>query len=146
MIWQICEAPAAGLHPPRPTLYNSYSVITLASFARRRRALVAAFLPYLLLSVFVDFVHLHRIIAGDASAASVSNQVSAATPDRTTVPDPPCAICQWLRAGTGLHVSGTTAPTRSLVASALVSRPSVAPARPALRSRDLRGPPSSLSL
>src|SRR5260370_15945771 len=144
MIWQIWEGPACAGSAEAATIRNN--VISLAGFTRRRRALVAAFLPYLLLSVFVDFVHLHRIIAGGVPAASVTNHVEAAAPDRTKLPDTGCAICQWLRAGTGLHLSQAGRPVAGLVAAPLASRPSVTPARPALRSRDFRGPPSSLSL
>jgi hypothetical protein len=117
-------------------------LISLAGFTRRRRALVAAFLPYLLLSLFVDFVHLHRLFAGDMTVLSGSQQhVAAVTPGQQRLPDAPCAICQWLRAGTGLQTSTTAHFTFDSIAAALAPLPTSAPFRPTLGAPDFRGPP-----
>jgi hypothetical protein len=121
-------------------------LISLAGFTRRRRALVAAFLPYLLLSLFVDFVHLHRLILSDMTPVSASQHVKAVETGAPRVPDSPCAICQWLRAGTGLQTSTTTQPRLETIAAAIAPRPSFAPHRPVLGAPDFRGPPLHLAL
>lgn len=121
-------------------------MISLAGFTRRRRALVAAVLPYLLLSVFVDFVHLHRLINGPLSAATATLHVQEAGRASSKLPEATCAICQWMRAGTSMQstVSAHQAPTA--VTAPLVARHTIAPSRPDLGSPDFRGPPASLSL
>jgi hypothetical protein len=121
-------------------------VVSLAGFTRRRKALVAAFLPYLLLSVFVDFVHLHRLITGPAAASSASLHVQDASGASSKLPDTSCAICQWVRAGSGAHPTATAHGAPVLVASAVVARSTLPPSRPDLGSADFRGPPRSLSL
>jgi hypothetical protein len=121
-------------------------VISLAGFTRRRRALVAAFLPYLLLSLFVDFVHLHRLIAGPIPAVSASAHIKADQPGSTKLPDTSCAICQWVRAGAGMQTTVAAEQTPADATTAFVARSSVAPVRLDLGSPDFRGPPSSLSL
>src|SRR3954470_10199806 len=102
-------------------------VIGLASFTRRRKMLVAAFVPYLLLSMFVDFVHLHRLIAGPRTATSQSAHVKAAEPGGTKLPDTACAICQWQRAGASVQASVTDDPSPSTVAALVVTLPAVVP-------------------
>lgn len=121
-------------------------MISLTGFTRRRKALVAAFLPYLLLSVFVDFVHLHRLITGPIAAASASAHIGDGSGATTKLPDTSCAICQWVRAGTGAHTTVVAHHAPALVASTLVARSTLPPSRPDLGSVDFRGPPSSLSL
>jgi len=121
-------------------------LISLAGFTRRRRALVAAFLPYLLLSLFVDFVHLHRLFTGNMSLLSGSQHVTAVTTGQQRLPDAPCAICQWLRAGTGLQMSTTAQITFATIAVAIAPLPSSVPFRPPLGAPDFRGPPLQASL
>jgi hypothetical protein len=120
--------------------------MSLAGFTRRRRALVAAFLPYLLLCVFVDFVHLHRLINGPVAASSAPVRVKSSDGAPTRLPDTSCAICQWLRAGAGLEPAATTQPVQALLKRALVARLPAAPSRPQFGSPDFRGPPHSLSV
>jgi hypothetical protein len=121
-------------------------VISLAGFTRRRKALVAAFLPYLFLSVFVDFVHLHRLIAGPVPSSSLSAHVGADTPRGSKPPETSCAICQWQRAGTGMQTSVTDEPLPGVIAATVDALPSLAPLRPELGSPDFRGPPRPLSV
>jgi hypothetical protein len=116
-------------------------LISLAGFTRRRRALVAAFLPYLLLSLFVDFVHLHRLFTGNMTLLSESQHVAAVTTGQQGLPDAPCAICQWLRAGTGMQTTATAHFTFDTIATAVAPLPSSVPFRPALGAPDFRGPP-----
>lgn len=121
-------------------------MISLAGFTRRRKALVAAFLPYLLLSVFVDFVHLHRLINGPVGVASASAHVQATQPASSKLPDTACAICQWVRAGTGMQTAATATVAPVFVSTTVVSRYNAPASRPDLGSPDFRGPPSTLSL
>jgi hypothetical protein len=121
-------------------------LITLAGFTRRRRALVAAFLPYLLLSLFVDFVHLHRLFTGNMSPLDESQHVTAVSPGQQRLPDAPCAICQWLRAGTGLQTSTTAQFTFDTIDAAIAPLASSSPLRPILGTPDFRGPPAASSL
>jgi hypothetical protein len=121
-------------------------VISLAGFTRRRKALVAAFLPYLLLSVFVDFVHLHRLINGPVGPVSASAHLKAGQPDGSKLPDTACAICQWVRGGTGMQTTAAASVAPVLVSTTFVARSTAAASRPDLGSPDFRGPPSSFSL
>lgn len=121
-------------------------MISLAGITRRRKALAAAFLPYLLLSVFVDFVHLHRLIAGPIAPSSLSEHVAPTVPGGSKLPESSCAICQWQRAGTGMQTSVTDEPTREVISAVVTPQPSVVPLRPDFGSPDFRGPPLSLSL
>lgn len=109
----------------------------------RRRLLISAFLPYLLLSVFVDFVHLHPLLQG--TQISAAKHVAACTGSATRTNDSPCAICQWLRAGTGLKASVAVGPSIVLLADQVTAPVITARGSPAPLSVDLRGPPSVLS-
>jgi hypothetical protein len=114
--------------------------------SHRRRTLVAACLPYLLLSVFVDFVHLHPLISGNIPQISTSQHVSACrTPDGTSH-DSPCAICQWLRNGTSLQASVSAGPAIELLPDTVAPASTNPRGSPAPLTIDLRGPPSSYSL
>ncbi len=117
-------------------------MIRLASFTRWRKVLVTAFLPYLLLSVFVDFVHLHRLINGPVSASSASVHLQT---DGATTPKPPeaaCAICQWMRAGAGQQIAVVAEQFPVVVTTALVTLTTVPLVKRDLGSPDFRGPPS----
>lgn len=121
-------------------------MISLSGFTRRRKALVAAFLPYLLLSVFVDFVHLHRLINGPVAAASASAHIKDGRGTTSRVPETSCAICQWVRAGTGAYTTAVAHQAPVLIAAAIVTRSTLSPSRPDLRTADFRGPPILFSL
>ncbi|HTI39930.1 MAG TPA: hypothetical protein VL484_20375 [Vicinamibacterales bacterium] len=110
----------------------------------RRRVLIAAFLPYLLLSVFVDFVHLHPLLTGTVPQISAARHVAACTGQPCRRGDSPCAICQWLRAGTGLQASFAVGPSIVLLAQSVSLPVMQARGSPASLSIDLRGPPSAL--
>ena len=122
------------------------NVISLAAFTRRRKALAAAVLPYLLLSLFVDFVHLHRLINGPVPFSSASVHANTDQGTGTSLPDAACAICQWLRAGTSMQAAVTTQQAPAVVATTLVALRTLTPVRPDLGSPDFRGPPRVLSL
>ena len=126
--------------------YNPHSPVLMRVFRSscRRRVLITAFLPYLLLSVFVDFVHLHPLLQGTIPQLSAVKHVAACTSPATRTNDSPCAICQWLRAGAGLQAS--FAVGASIMPLPDPVRLSVVQVRgsPNPHSIDLRGPPSFL--
>ena len=107
---------------------------------------MAAFVPYLLLSVFVDFVHLHRLIAGPVALSSQSAHLKAAEPGGSKLPDSSCAICQWQRAGAGTQASVSDALLVAVVETTVDALPGEVPLRPDLGSPDFRGPPLSPSV
>lgn len=111
---------------------------------RWRRTLVAACLPYLLLSVFVDFIHLHPLLSGDAPRNSVSQHVAGPGTPHPRLPDPTCAVCRWMQAGTGLQASVSAGEAVVALANDLTPLAAPCPARPALLSPDFRGPPLTL--
>ena len=106
----------------------------------RRRVLITAFLPYLLLSVFVDFVHLHPLLSGTVPQISAVKHVAACTGPTSRTGDSPCAIGQWLRAGTGIQPAVSAPLTPVMLSAAFVARLPVAPLRPDLCSPAFRGP------
>ncbi len=107
---------------------------------RRRRTLVAACLPYLLLSVLVDFVHLHPLMVGGAPRVSASEPATAPGTHQTPT-SPRCAVCLWMQAGTGIQPSVSNGPTVVALASAVTPVETPSPSRSTFLSPDLRGPP-----
>lgn len=102
---------------------------------------MAACLPYLLLSVLVDFVHLHPLFDVRAPQISATNHVA---PCPTTKGyDAPCAICQWLRAGTGLQPSVAAGPAVVRLAGDVTAGLAVPCGSPARLPIAPRGPPAS---
>ncbi len=111
--------------------------------SRWRRAFVGACLPYLLLAMFVDFLHGHRPDAAPAPPPGVAHvALPPAGPDAT--PDYACPVCAWLRMGPRLD-----APFSLGACAEAISRFLVAPAvEPPDSSNDFpirfRGPPSAI--
>lgn len=94
--------------------------------------------------MFVDFVHVHPL--GSAAETPGSQFASVLTSHGATAPEKPCAVCQWLRADTGLQTPITSAVVSALVATDLVLRPSRHPVQTIVLTRDLRGPPRQLAV
>ena len=109
---------------------------------RRRRPLVAACLPYVLLSVLAGFVHLHPLQVGVTPLASASEPATAPGHHQTAPASPACAVCMWMQAGTGVQPSISSGPILVELASAPPTFEAFTPLRPALLSPALRGPPS----
>lgn len=113
---------------------------------RWRRAFIAACLPYLLLSVFVDFLHVHPAWG----RAGLHVQVEGA-PDVLTVPssqssrlpDYSCAVCQWLRMGTRLQPSLAVATALGMLPVAVQPMQTEWPESPVPHPPAFRGPPRS---
>lgn len=118
--------------------------MTLVRSQRWRRTLVAACLPYLFLSVFVDFIHLHPLLSRDVPQISVSQHVARPEARDSRLPDSPCAVCRWMQAGTGLQASVSAGPTVVALANDLTPLAAACPARSALLSPNFRGPPLTL--
>ena len=107
--------------------------------SRRRRTLVAACLPYLLLSVFVNFVHLHPLLNESVPQISATQHVAACPTAKAY--DSQCAICQWLRAGTGLKAVIAVGPAVLLMPGDVALTTAPPRGSPVRLSIDLRGPP-----
>ena len=90
--------------------------------------------------MFVDFVHVHPL--GSAVETAGSRFEAVLTSHGASAPEKPCAVCQWLRADTGLQTPITAGVATDLVATDLVSRSSRPPLQTIILTRDLRGPPS----
>jgi hypothetical protein len=112
-----------------------------------RRAVVSACLPYVVLSVFVDFVHVHprvRVPVPVAAAGAPNAAGSWTTAVETSAPDYSCPVCQWLRAGPRpgpqVALESADATTESDVAP---NRPH-APQSPVPHPDAFRGPPSAV--
>jgi hypothetical protein len=107
--------------------------------SRWRRTLVAACLPYLLLSVFVDFVHLHPLLDDATPQISATNHVAPCPAAKAF--DSPCAICQWLRAGTGLQPAIEAGPSVGLLPDAVSLGTTTPRGSPVRLLVSPRGPP-----
>jgi hypothetical protein len=108
---------------------------------RWRQTFVAICLPYLLVSVLVDFVHVHL----PAGAATTQTAAFAAPSRSTPQPDYTCTSCAWLRSGVQLLATTGDALAVGITATAFVFAPdAVRPDTPLAQSAPLRGPPSSL--
>ena len=97
-------------------------------------------MPYLLLSVFVNFVHLHPLLNESVPQISASQHVAACPAAKTF--DSQCAICQWLRAGTGLKAAIAAGPVVLLMPGDVALVGASPRGSPVRLSIDPRGPPS----
>ena len=116
----------------------------LVRSARWRRGFIAACLPYLLLSVFVDFLHVHPAWgrAGlHVQVAAASTTLTAPPPQSARLPDYSCAVCQWLRIGTRLQASVAVGPAIGLLPVLVPSLPTESPESPIPHPPAFRGPP-----
>ncbi len=109
---------------------------------RVRRAVAWSVVPYLLLAVFADFLHVHPIRVPDRATAGIVHRI-AQVPGRHPyrVPDAICAICQWHRLGSRLQAA-TSVARIALPAPDLVAPPVAAvPDSPVPHPTAFRGPP-----
>jgi hypothetical protein len=109
---------------------------------RVRRAFVWSCVPYLLLSLFADFLHGHPLLNPDAPAIGIVHHVpSAAAPRPHKLPGAPCAICQMQRVRTRLQ-AGTARTSATIPDPTLLASVSVAvPKSPVPHPSAFRGPP-----
>jgi hypothetical protein len=135
-----------SLRLPGPVRYNlgeshGQPVLHLIRSSRLRQAFFWSCVPFLLLSVFADFLHVHPLLNLGSPAVGIAHQaVSAPKQPEHRIPDWSCAICQLQRVGPGAQAE--------TMASAIVSAPSrvlpsifAFPKSPIPHPSAFRGPP-----
>lgn len=108
---------------------------------RRRLVSISICLPYLLLSVVADFVHVHPWLKQATASAAVQQvrPVPAQTPRR--LPDAPCVVCQWHRTGPRLTAGASVVSAARLTPALIVPTFVAFPAGPVPHPSRFRGPP-----
>lgn len=117
-------------------------MLHLIRSSRFRLTFVWCCVPYLLLSVFADFVHVHPLLnPGSRVVGITSEAVSAPAQPLHRNPDWSCAICQWQRVGPGSQAATVAA---AIVAAPTRILPVIAafPKSPVPHPSAFRGPPS----
>ncbi|MEO8360260.1 MAG: hypothetical protein ABI672_09545 [Vicinamibacteria bacterium] len=109
---------------------------------RWRRTLVAACLPYVLLAVFADFLHVHsawtRMVASNTNQGpSLSDKVEGARQ-----PGAPCPLCLFLRDAPRLTSLLSVEAARVTTIPKIWLPPADAPASPIPHPTAFRGPPT----
>jgi hypothetical protein len=118
-------------------------VLHLVRSPRVRRAIAWSFVPYLLLAVFADFLHVHPLPVPDSAVAGIVHHLTP-PPGRHPyrLPDTTCAVCQWHRVGPRLQAA-TAVAQAAIPEPALVASPTAAvPESPIPHPAALRGPPT----
>jgi hypothetical protein len=120
---------------------HGHSVLHLIRSSRSRRAFVWSGVPYLLLSVFADFLHVHPLLSpGSPAVGIVYRVVPAPAHPPYRIPDWSCAICQWQRVGP--RPQAATLASEILSAPTLILRvPAAFPTSPVPHPSAFRGPP-----
>jgi hypothetical protein len=110
--------------------------------SRVRRAFVWSCVPYLLVSLFADFLHAHPLLSPDAPAIGIVHQMpSVAAPRSHRNPNTTCAICQLQRVRSRLQTR-TSGPAATLAApTLLVAVTATVPKSPVPHPSAFRGPP-----
>jgi hypothetical protein len=116
-------------------------VLHLARHPRWKRVLAAASLPYVVVSLCVDIIHVHGRDGRQSSAAVRAEQSLEAATQVTKGSDYSCPACVWLRVHSrlGPRVSTGTA-TRTAPSAVEVAAPQW-PDAPTPPSTAVRGPP-----
>ena len=118
----------------------------LVRSSRLRRAFVWSCVPYLLLALFADVLHVHPLPSTDSAVVGgVHRIVNTSTERPYRIPDATCAICQWQRLGPRLQ-SATSVNSTMLSGPTLVdSLVAAFPKSPIPHPSAFRGPPPSFS-
>jgi len=99
--------------------------------------------PYVLLSIFADFLHVHPLTAGVGIGVSVVHEANYAPPYTARhIPESACAICQWQRVGTRLHAATSVGPATPAPQMLVAAIGDAFPDSPVPLPRAFRGPPS----
>jgi hypothetical protein len=99
--------------------------------------------PYLLLSIFADFLHVHPLTAGLGIGVGVVHEATYAPPSTSRhIPESSCAICQWQRVGTRLQPMASFGPATPAPQISVTARVAAFPDSPIPHPRAFRGPPS----
>jgi hypothetical protein len=137
--------PGRDLPGLAPSRYNrsGHPVRPLVRSLRVRRALVWSLVPYLLLAVFADFLHVHPLVFPEPAMASEARQVvRTPSPHPPRTPDTTCAICQWHRVGSQHQAIASIAPAARPAPAPVISLTATEPESPVPHPRAHRGPPS----
>lgn len=121
---------------------TTLSLHRLSRSARWRYAFLAACLPYMLLSVSFEFVHVDRVDRGVPRALHGAPVASGTLhSERTPAPEYSCAACTWLRVQPDRPaLVSVGAGVLTLVASGPLPL-AVAPVTRTPQPSPLRGPP-----
>ena len=106
-----------------------------------RRTFVAACLPYVMLAVFVDFVHVHTATNRPLSVASSNGPAIEVAVNDARQTGSPCAVCLWLRAGPRLAPQVSVEGAQTALQSESVQQIDDAPVSPIPHPATFRGPP-----
>lgn len=102
---------------------------------------MAACLPYLLLAMFVDFLHAHRPDSGPAPVPGVVH-VAPAPDGPEATPDYACPVCAWLRMGPSVEAPFSLATCSASLSRMAAPTIAAAPDSPVPLPSLFRGPPS----
>jgi hypothetical protein len=113
----------------------------LVRSSRWRQALVWSCVPYLLLSTFGDFLHVHPLLNPTPRIGIVHAVQFTPRPAARRVPETSCAICLWQRVGSRLQNAISAGPA-ALAPHALVAGVTAQfPLSPVPHPSAYRGPP-----
>ena len=116
-------------------------MLQLVRSSRLRRRLVWSCVSYLLLSVSADFLHGHTLLSPGSPTVGIAHQVVSAPAQRShRSPYWSCAICQWQRVATGLHVAPLVSANLSTV-TVVLTVIAAFPKSPVPHPSAFRGPP-----
>jgi len=122
-------------------------VRTLARHSRWRRAVVTACLPYILVSVFVDFLHEHREPGAGTPVVLAGHTVPLpGSTNPASLPESKCPVCAWLRVGPRLETPVTPGAPTFVTPTEVATVDEQWPDSPVPPPSAFRGPPSSLAL
>jgi hypothetical protein len=111
---------------------------------RSRRAFVWCCVPYLLLSVFADFVHAHPML-NPGTAAGLVHQLPSAAADRPhRIPDTSCAVCQLQRVRSRVETKTAGTAVALTTPTMVVTFSDAVPESPVPYPSAFRGPPPAL--
>jgi len=113
----------------------------LVRSSRCRQLLVWSCVPYLLLSTFGDFLHVHPLLNPTPRIGIVSAAQFTPRPVARRVPESSCAICLWQRVGSRLQNAISAGPAAPASQSLVAGIATQFPPSPVPHPSDYRGPP-----
>jgi hypothetical protein len=116
-------------------------VLHLVRSTRARRLFVWSCVPYLVLSIFADFLHAHPLF-DSAPSVGIVQQVAPCAEHPHRIPDSSCAICQWQRVSPKLQATTSVGPVTLTIQAPTLARIAAFPQSPVPHPTTFRGPPS----